>query len=117
VIGKLQTAALLHQSAGECTLLVSEELAFDKPGWNGSAIEPYKRSVSSWTKAMDGARNQFLAGARLAAQQDSRSGWGDNLDLVKDFAQSGALAHDILEVVFRADFGFEIQALVFQAIS
>src|SRR5580692_7642197 len=65
-IGKLQTAALLQQSAGECTFLMSEELAFDQPGRNGSTIEPDKRSVSSWTNAMDCARNQFFAGARLA---------------------------------------------------
>src|SRR6202041_4214189 len=109
VIGKLETPSLLHQSAGECTFLVAEELAFDQSGRNGGTIEPDKRSLSSWTKAMECARNQFFAGARLAVQQDSRSGWGDNLDLVKDFAQSRALAHDILEVVFRTDFGFKIQ--------
>src|ERR1700722_6012532 len=65
-IGKLQTAALLHQSAGKCTLLVSEELAFDQPGRNGSTIEPDKRSVPSWTQAMDCAGKQFFAGASLA---------------------------------------------------
>src|SRR4029077_18873617 len=43
LIGKLETAALLHQSASERPLLVSEEFAFDKPGWNGSAIQSYKR--------------------------------------------------------------------------
>src|SRR5271156_6193582 len=98
------------------TLLMSEQFAFDKPGWNSRAIEAYERSVSSWTEVMDCARNQFLPGARLAVQQDSRSGWGDNLDLVKDFEQSCALAYEILEVVFRANFRFKIQALVFQAI-
>src|SRR6267154_5890862 len=66
---------------------------------------------------MNRARNQFFPGTRLAAQQDGRSGSADNLDLVQDFAQRGALADDILEVVFRLNFGFEIQALVFQAIS
>src|SRR5580692_5531988 len=116
-IGKLPTAALLQQSAGECTFLVSEELAFDQPGRNGGTIEPDKCSVSSWTEAMNSARNQLFAGTGLAVQQDSRSRWSDNLDPLKDFAQSGALAHDILEVIFRADVGFEIQALVFQAIS
>src|SRR6202041_3553751 len=114
VIGEFKTAALLHQSASECALLVAEEFAFDKPGWNGRAIEPYKCAVSSWTEAMDCARNQFFSGARLAVEQHSSSGWGDNLDLVEDFAQSGTCAHEIIE--FRADFGFEIQALVFQAI-
>ena len=72
---------------------MSEQFAFDKPGWNSSAIETYERSVSSWTEVMYCARNQFLPGARLAVQQDSRSGRGDNLDLVKDIAQSGALAY------------------------
>src|SRR6202030_3290432 len=117
VIGKLQTSALLHQSTGECALLMSEELAFDQPGWNGSTIEPYKRSVSSWTKAMDGASNQFFPGARLAPQQDSGAGWGYNLNLLEDFPQSRAFAHEILEIIFCLDFGFEIQSLVFQAIS
>src|SRR5258708_13063957 len=66
---------------------------------------------------MDGARNYLVSGGRLSAEQDSRSGWGSNLDLLENFPQSGALAHEILEIVFRLDFGFEIQALVFQAIS
>src|SRR6202021_1692856 len=57
VIGKLQTSALLHQSASECTLFVSEQFAFDKPGWNGGAIEPYECSLSSWAEALEGARN------------------------------------------------------------
>src|SRR3984957_5387760 len=38
-IGNFKTAAFLHQSAGERTLLVSEQFAFDKPGWNSSAVE------------------------------------------------------------------------------
>src|SRR6202453_32782 len=107
-IGNFETAAFLHQSAGERTLLMSEQFAFDKPGWNCSAIQSYERSVSSWTEVMHCARNQFFSGARLPVQQDSRSGWGDNLDLVEDFAQSDALAYEILKIVFRADFRFEI---------
>src|SRR5437660_6266693 len=78
VIGKLETAALLHQGASECALLVSEEFAFHQPGWNGRAIEPYKRPVSSWTVAMNCACNQLFPSARLAAQQNSRSRRGDN---------------------------------------
>src|SRR6266481_7175221 len=116
MIGKLEPSTLLHQGARERALFVSEEFAFDQPGWNGRAIEPYKRPVSSWTVAMNCACNQLFPSARLAAQQNSRSRGGDNLDLVEDFAESGALAHEILEVVFRADFRFEIQALVFQPI-
>src|SRR5467141_3227791 len=53
VIGKLETAAFLHQGAGERALLMSEEFAFDQPGWNGRAIKPYKRPVSPWTVAMN----------------------------------------------------------------
>src|SRR3984885_14433591 len=96
VIGNFKTAAFLHQSAGKRTLLMSEEFAFDKPGWDSRAIETYECSVSPWTEVMDCARNQFLSGPRLAVQQYRRSGWCDNLDLVKDFAQSGALAYEIL---------------------
>src|SRR5258708_2095357 len=107
VIGKLKTAALLHQGAGECTLFVSEEFAFDQPGWNGRAIEPYKRPVTSWTVAMNCACNQLLPSSRLTAQQNSRSRWGDNLDLVEDFAKSGALAQGVVEVLFQWILGFE----------
>src|SRR5258708_30957886 len=66
---------------------------------------------------MDGARNYLVSCGRLFEEQESRCGWGNNLDLLENFPQSGALAHEILEIVFRLDFGFEIQALVFQAIS
>src|SRR5437660_12507940 len=67
VIGKFEPAALLHQGASECTFLVSEEFAFDQPGWNGRAIEPYKRPVSSCTVAMNCTCNQLLASACLPA--------------------------------------------------
>src|SRR5580704_12211977 len=56
-IGNFKTAAFLHQSASERTLLMSEQFAFDKPGWNSSAIETYECSVSSWTEVMNCARN------------------------------------------------------------
>src|SRR5215472_10709654 len=69
------------------------------------------------TEVMNGPGEQFFSCAGLAMQENCRSRGTDNRDLIQDFAESGALADDFLEVVFRPDFGFEIQALFLEAIS
>ena len=68
-IGALHLAALGRKGAGERPLGVAEELRFHQVLGDGSAVNGYKRLVFAAAVVMDGARQQFLAGAGFAADQ------------------------------------------------
>jgi hypothetical protein len=46
---------------------------------------------------MDGACNEFLAGARFSLDQYGGPGRGDSLDLMENRFQRGTVAYDLLE--------------------
>ena len=60
-------------------------------------------------QVVDRARDQFLAGARLALDQHRRVGRRDDLDLLQHLPERRALADDLVEVVLRANLVFEVQ--------
>ncbi len=53
---------------------------------------------------MDGAREQFFAGAALAQQEHCGVGGGDTLDLLAHFLQGLVFAHNLREAVARRVF-------------
>ena len=55
---------------------------------------------------------EFLARARLAADEDGGVGGGDGLDLLQHPAQGGALADDLAEVVLGADLLLQVGLLL-----
>ncbi len=61
---------------------------------------------------MHGAGDQLLARARLAGDENGRLAAGDPLDVGEHAAQSGTLAHDLVEAVERLDLRAEILGLV-----
>jgi hypothetical protein len=61
---------------------------------------------------VNGAGNQFLAGARLAVKQDGGVGRCNDRDLFQDFLQGCALADNAFEAVLRADFWFDMKLLI-----
>ena len=65
---------------------------------------------------VDGARDQLLAGAGFAADQDGRIGGRDGFHLLQQRLERGAFADDLLEVVLGADFVFKIKLLLGQAV-
>ena len=65
---------------------------------------------------MDRARDELLAGAGLALNQHRGVGRRDGLHLLEDALQRCALPDDLLEVVFGADFVFEVELLLVQLI-
>ena len=69
-IGQLEAADAALERAGECALDVSEQLAFDQPGGDRAAVDFHERMLVTRAAAVDGARDQFLAGAGLAEDQD-----------------------------------------------
>ena len=73
-IGLLELAVLIGGGAGKCSLAVSEQLALDRVFGNGGAIYLDKHFILAQAEGMDGVRDQFLAGARLAINQDASVG-------------------------------------------
>ena len=55
-------------------LLVPEELAFEQARGHGSAVERHEGVLAPGAMVVDGARNEFLAGAGLAVDQHGRLG-------------------------------------------
>src|ERR1041385_2654247 len=60
---------------------------------------------------MDGAGEEFLAGARLAAYEDSRIGRRDRLDLFEYALERRAGADQLFKVVGGANLVFEVELL------
>ena len=117
LVRQFQTAHLARDSAGECALLVAEQLAFQQAGRNGGAVELDKRPVAPRAQPVDGARQQLLAGARLSLDQHCGVGGGYRFDLLQYLAQAGALAHDVLEAILQADLFLEVFLLLVKPVA
>jgi hypothetical protein len=61
---------------------------------------------------MDGARNQLLAGAGFAQDQDRRVRRRHDLCLLEDASQRVAFADDFAEWMLAADFALEVEAFL-----
>ena len=88
-VGLLELADLLLRRAGERSLFVAEELGLDQLFRNRGAVDLHEAVAAAQTVAMDGARDQFLAGAAFAQQQDRRVGRRRALDRVPDLRRAG----------------------------
>ncbi len=65
---------------------------------------------------VEGAGDQFLARAGFAIDEDGGIGGSDRLHFAQDAAQGFALADDLFEIQFAADFVLEIQLFARQLI-
>src|SRR4029077_1484077 len=81
-VSELEAADLLLDGAREGALDVSEQLALDKPRRDGAAVHFDQRPVVSSAAAVNGPREQLLAGAGLAEDEDRRVSGRHALDLV-----------------------------------
>src|SRR5690606_13869696 len=93
--------------------LVTEELALDELGWNGSAVHLDEGGVPSRTKTMDGARDELFAGAARARDEHSPARRCDLLDVGVELPHHRAVA-DHLEAALRvgsqpADLALELR--------
>ena len=71
-----------------------------------------KRPVAPGTQLVEGAGDELLARARLAANEHRGSRGGDGLDLLQHSAQGGALSDDLAEVVLGADLLLQVGILL-----
>ena len=69
-VGHLHQSWLHRSRAGERALLVSEQLALQQVLRNRGAIDVDEWRIATWAIVVDRARQQLLAGPRLAREQD-----------------------------------------------
>ncbi len=89
-VGEFYAADLAHHSPGKCSFLMAEQLAFEESSGNGGAVYFDKRSVAAAAHAMDSVGDQFLAGARLSQDENSRITGGDSRNLIENVSKHGS---------------------------
>jgi len=108
-VRQLESPDALRDRAGERALLVTEQFAFEQPRRYGRAIDFDQRAFVAPAQGMDRAGDQFLARARLTADQNGGIGWRHSFDLFENAFEQLACADQLLEVVFGTDFVFEVE--------
>ena len=73
-VGALEGAALLRRSAGLRAVAIAEELGLDVRLGNGGAVELDEDAVAAQALGVNGAGDEFLAGARFAVDEDAAVG-------------------------------------------
>ena len=77
---------------------MTEELAFDQAGGQRRAVDADERTVATRAALVDGAREEFLAGAGFAEQKHGAIGIGDGFDPCECRPQQRTLADDLVDV-------------------
>ena len=116
-VGQLEPPLLARHGAGERALLVAEELRLDQRVGQRRAAHLHERLRRAQRVVVDGVRNQFLAGARLAANHDRRVRARDLGDLLADPAHHAAGAEDLREVVALPQLSLEALVLLHQPLA
>src|SRR6266853_1669001 len=85
------------EGAGERSLVVAEQLGGDEGRGNGRAVHPDEGAARTARALVDRARDQLLAGAGLAEDEDGGICWGDLRDLCEHLAERRRGADDLFE--------------------
>ena len=93
-VALLELADAAAVGAGEGALLVAEQLALQQGLRDGGAVEGQERRLGPGAVLVDGAGDQFLAGAALAGDQHRHVLGGDAADGLVDLAHGRAGADD-----------------------
>src|SRR5205809_60198 len=96
-IGFFHAAQLGFDRAGECALLVAEELAFEEGLGNRRAIDANITRIATVTERVQRAGDELLAGAAFAKDQDRGMRLRNRLDQLLEFAHARRFADDLLQ--------------------
>ena len=94
--GLLELAHAPLVGPGEGASLVSEQFAFEKRFGNGGTVDGQQRPIAAVAMVVDGSGDEFLAGARLAQNQDAHVRRGHASDGLVDFLHLRRAADDRL---------------------
>ena len=81
--------------AGEGALFVSEQCRFDQPLWERGAVQFDKWALAPVALVVDRACEEFLAGSRLALEQDGRARWRGHRDCLHDAPDRRRVTDDL----------------------
>src|SRR6185503_10984224 len=84
-VGEFESTEAPFVGAGEGASFVSEELALQGGGGEGSTMDGDERLVAARTQLMNGFGDEFLAGPGFAQDQDGGLAGGDLLHDLEDF--------------------------------
>ena len=93
-VGLLEAAATVRRCSGEGAAHVAEELAFDELLGDRRAVHRDEGAVRSAREPMDLTRNELLAGAVLARDEDARVGARGHPQLILELEHALALADE-----------------------
>src|SRR5262249_20163643 len=93
MLGDLELPGLVAIGAREGATLVAEQLRFQQFAGQRRAVHLEELLMCARRGLMDGPRDDLLANAALAAQQDRRGGWRDVGDDVPHRLHSKTRAH------------------------
>ncbi len=111
-IGEFESPDAIAHRAGEGAADVAEEFAFEQFARDRRAIDPDQRPVAAAARLVDGARDQFLAGAGFAGDHHGCRRRRHQLDLAQRLLDRLALPDDAARIGLDAD--FLLQVGVFQ---
>ena len=114
-VGQLETAFALVERAGERTLFVAEEFAFNEVFRDGGAVDLDEWSIGPRALAVEGAGDEFLSGAAFAGDQDGGLGAGDFADELAQCFHGLALPLQFVAGVVLlgiAEIGVDLEKLV-----
>src|SRR5262249_20293900 len=116
LVGQLEAADLLHDGAGKGAFLVAKQLALQQPGGDGGTVELDEGPLPARAQVVEGAGNQFLAGASFAAHEHGGAGGRHGPALLERASRGGAVADDLAEVVVGANLLFQVHIFLRQPI-
>jgi hypothetical protein len=92
--GLFEAANAAGLGAGKGTAFMAEEFAFEEGFGDGGAVDGDEGGVGAVAVLVDGAGDEFLAGAGFAADEDVDGSGGDAADFLVDGLHGGALADE-----------------------
>ena len=102
-VGLLEPARLLTDGPGEGAFLVAEELAFEKCGREGRAVDDDERFFPALAEAMNGLGRQLLARAAFALDQHGGVRGRRVFDQLENRTHLGGFADDPVELLRMFD--------------
>ncbi len=90
-IGFLDATEFLFERAGERAFFVAEQFAFQKRFGNRGAVDADVMRLASLAQTVKRARDEFLARAAFAQDQNARVGGSDSLDQFSQLAAFSAI--------------------------
>ena len=99
VVALLEFADALQGRAGEGAAFVAEQFAFQQLLGDGGAVDREERLLAAVAVMINGAGDQFLAGAALAGDERGGVGGGDLADELEDLLHRLAAADDAQLVI------------------